>query len=174
VTARRGGTRGRGNAERDELLVAVLFDGALRVSEVLRIRPMDLAEADGGARVRILGKGKKRAEVSLSRSLRDRLKGYAYDKGLKTDEQFFPISRFRAHQIISRAFREAGVVKPDGVGTVHVLRHSGAIERLRETRDPRALQEQLRHTSPTMTLRYLRTLSAAEAMRVQDGVDFGW
>src|SRR6185295_13902528 len=61
--ARAGGTRGRGNAERDELLIITLFDGALRISEALRIRPCDLIEEEGWPRVRILGKGRRHAVV---------------------------------------------------------------------------------------------------------------
>jgi integrase len=172
--ARDGGSRGRGNAERDQLLILILFDAALRVSEALGLRPCDLFQEDGHPRLRIVGKGKKRAVVSVSRSLFDRLLAFAYARKLQGEDRFFSITRSRAHQIVSRAYRAAGIVKPDGVGTLHVLRHSGAIERLRETGNPRAVQEQLRHATPTMTLRYLKTLSAEEALKVQDQVDFRW
>lgn len=172
--AREGGTRGRGNAERDELLILTAFDPALRISEVLGIRPCDLFEDEGRPRLRILGKGKKRAVVSISRSLFDRMLGYAYKKRLGSEDRFFPVTRARAHQILGRAYEAAGISKPEGVGTCHVLRHSGAIERLRETGNPRAIQEQLRHAGPAQTLRYLKTLSAEDALRVQDQVDFRW
>ncbi len=75
---------------------------------------------------------------------------------------------------IAKAMREAGIVKPERVGAVHVLRHSGALERLRATGNPRAVQEHLRHSTAQMTLRYLKTLSAEEALRIQQEVDFGW
>ena len=172
--ARKGGSPGRGNAERDELMILVLFDATLRISEALGLRPCDLVQEDGAPRRRILGKGRKRAVVGVSRSLFDRLFGYAYRKELPPEGRFFPITRARAHQIVARAYRSAGVVKPDGVGTLHVLRHSGAIERLRETGNPRAVQEQLRHASPNMTMRYLNTLTAEESLRIQDQVDFRW
>ncbi|HLY75094.1 MAG TPA: site-specific integrase [Planctomycetota bacterium] len=173
-TARDGGTRGRGNAQRDELLMITIFDGALRVSEALRLRPCDIVEEEGHPRLRILGKGKKHAVVSVSASLASRLKAYAYDAQIAPEGRFFPFTRARAHQIIARAYKAAGVTKPGGVGTCHVLRHSGAIERLRETGNPRAVQEQLRHASANMTLRYLKTISAEEALRIQDQVDFRW
>jgi integrase len=60
------------------------------------------------------------------------------------------------------------------VGTVHVLRHSGAIARLAATGNPKAVQDQLRHKEARMTLRYLKTLSAQESIKIQQGVDFGW
>ena len=46
--------------------------------------------------------------------------------------------------------------------------------RLRETGNPQALQEQLGHTTAKMTLRYLKTLTADEALRINQGVDFRW
>jgi integrase len=52
-----------------------------------------------------------------------------------------------------------------------VLRHSGAIARLAISGNPRAVQEQLRHKSAQMTLRYLKTIGHDEAMRTQQNVD---
>jgi integrase len=75
---------------------------------------------------------------------------------------------------VDRAFQEAGLRKPEHVGTVHVLRHSGAIARLEATGNPKAVQDQLRHKEARMTLRYLKTLSAQESLRIQQGVDFRW
>ena len=76
--------------------------------------------------------------------------------------------------MIAETFRLAGIVKPDGVGTVHILRHSGALERLRQTKNPQSVQEQLRHSSMRMTLRYMRTLAHDEAMAVQSEVNYDW
>jgi len=86
----------------------------------------------------------------------------------------FGITKYRAHQILQRAFERAGIQKPPHVGAVHVLRHSGALERLKETGNPQALQEQLGHTTAKMTLRYLKTLTAEEALRINQAVDFRW
>ncbi len=66
----------------------------------------------------------------------------------------------------------AGVVKPDGVGTIHVLRHSGTLERLRVTRIPKAIQDQLRLSSARMTLRYMKTLVTEESLATNQAVDF--
>ena len=55
---------------------------------------------------------------------------------------------------------------------VQVLCHAGAMARLRETGNPKALRDQLRHVDARMTIRYLKTLSAAESLRINQGVDF--
>ena len=159
---------------RDSLLIQLLFDGCLRASEAISVSPQDIEQSAFGWTVRILGKGKKRSEVAISASLAARLKAYAYDENIKPDERLFPISRFRVHQIIRAAMLKANITKPDGVGSVHVLRHSGAIERLKRTGNPKAVQDQLRHKSALMTLRYMKTLSHQESIRIQQKVDLQW
>jgi len=54
----------------------------------------------------------------------------------------------------------------------HLLRHSDAIERLRQTGNPKALQIHLGHASPFMTMRYLSTLTAEDALTIQQQVKF--
>jgi len=166
--------QGRGSKGlRDALLVQVLFDGALRVSEALGLRPVDIVRSTSGYRLKVQGKTGYR-EVAVSPSLAAQLQSYAYEQHLGRKDRFFPITRARAWQLIEAAARRAGVGKPPGVGTVHILRHSGAIERMRLSGNPRSVQEQLGHTTFRATLRYLRTLTQEEALRVQEGVDFGW
>ena len=54
----------------------------------------------------------------------------------------------------------------------HLLRHSDAIEQLRQTGNPKALQLHLGHSSALMTMRYLSTLTAEDALRIQQEVRF--
>jgi integrase len=160
--------------ERDQLLVKLIYDGCLRVSEALSIRPDDFVQTPDGWQVRVLGKGKKRSAVAVSASLVAQLQAYAYRNKIPPDNLIFPISRKRVWQIVSAAMSKAGVVKPDGVGTVHVLRHSGALERLKRTGNPKAVQDQLRHSSVAMTLRYMKTLTHEESLKIQQKVDMEW
>jgi len=160
--------------ERNKLLIRTLFDGCLRVSEAIQIKPGDLFQADGYWRVKVRGKGNKYSTVAISPSLATQLLAYAYDKGIDRDTRIFPVNPSRVFQIVQAAMDEAGVAKPGKVGSVHILRHSGALERLRETGNPRAVQDQLRHKSQLMTLRYLKTLSREESLAIQGRVDFRW
>lgn len=167
------------HGERDELLVLLLFDGCLRCSEALAVTPGDVQAELGGWVVKIAsGKGGKFNRVAISQSLAAKMQSYARRLQMRPGARFFPVSRPRAFQIIAEAFERADVPRPsrdrDRVGTVHILRHSGAIERLRKTRNPKAVQDQLRHKSPAMTLRYMKTLSHDESMAIQQEVDFGW
>lgn len=160
--------------ERDRLLIQTMFDGCLRVSECLGLRPRNIKRDANGWRLEILGKGGRPAAAAISASLGAELQSYAYMCEIARDTRLFPVNRSRAFQIVNRAMAAARIQKPEHVGTVHILRHSGAIERLRATRDPRAVQEQLRHASVGMTLRYLKTVTAEEAIAVQQEVDFRW
>jgi integrase len=167
------------HGERDSLLVMTLFDGALRCSEALRIRPVDITENDSGFFIQnVNGKGYKGQSrirnAAISQSLASKLFSYAYQNGIGKTDQFFKINRSRAHQIISALMTEAGIQKPEHVGAVHVLRHSGALERLAMTGNPKALQDQLGHANAEMTIRYMKTLSKAETLKIQQGVDFKW
>lgn len=73
----------------------------------------------------------KHVGLTLRESLVARLQSHAYETGLHRDARFFIVNRHRVWQIVDAAADLAGLVKPPGVGTAHVLRHSGAIERMR-------------------------------------------
>ena len=166
------------HGERNALLIKFLFDGCLRVSEALGVRPVDLQRTPDGWMVRVMGKGSKPGVVAISASIAAELQSYCYRARIDESERIFPVSRSQAFRIVTEAFDKAGIPRPskerDHVGGVHILRHSGAIERLRLTGNPRATQSQLRHKSALMTMRYLKTLSADESLRIQQAVEFQW
>lgn len=171
-------SRKKRHGERNALLVRFLFDSCLRVSEALGVRPVHLNRTPDGWTVRVIGKGKKPGMVAISPSIAAELQSYCYRAGVGESDRIFPVSRSQAFRIVTEAFEEAGVARPsrqcDHVGGVHILRHSGAIERLRQTGNPKAVQDQLRHKSALMTLRYLKTLSADESLKIQQGVEYHW
>jgi integrase len=164
--------------ERDRLLITLLFDGCLRCSEAISVRPVDFVKDNSGWLVKIKGKGSKPGSVAVSPSLVAQIQAYAYREQLPQDARIFDVTRGRVFQIVSEAFKKAGIRQPskvkDRVGCVHVLRHSGAIERLKQTGNPKAVQDQLRHRSAKMTLRYMKTISKDESLSIQQGVDYKW
>ena len=163
------------HGERDRLLILTTCDACLRISETLSIRPQDIELTPTGWRFRLFGKkGVGWTVVAISPSLAAQLQAYAYRHHLEPTDRFFPISYFRAYQIVRDAAKRVGLKRPKSVGAVHILRHSGAIERLRRTGNPKALQDQLRHKSALMTLRYMKTLSHEESVQIQQAVDFQW
>ncbi len=120
------------------------------------------------------GKGNKYREAALSTSLMALLHQFCYKWEIPPQARIFQVTKWRAHQILQRAFERSGVQKPPRVGAVHVLRHSGALERLKDTGNPQALQDHLGHSTAKMTLRYMKTLTAEESVRINQQVDFRW
>jgi integrase/recombinase XerD len=163
------------HGERNALLIKFLFDGCLRVSEALGVRPGDLQRTPDGWTVRVLGKGSKPGVVAISASMAAELQSYCYRAKIGESEHIFQVSRSQAFRIVTDAFDKAGIPRPskerDHVGGVHILRHSGAIARLQATGNPKTVQDQLRHKSAAMTLRYWKTLSADESLKIQQGVE---
>jgi integrase/recombinase XerD len=155
--------------ERDELLILTLFQTGLRISEALSLTPRAITQYNGHPVINIKGKGKKLRMVACPDSLSHRLRAYAYSQNLKLDDKIFNINRKRAWQIIKEAGEKAGIQKKVWP---HLLRHSDAIERLRQTGNPKALQYHLGHNSTLMTMRYLATLTAEEALKIQQQVEF--
>ncbi len=107
--------------------------------------------------------------VALPERLCDKMSSYAYQNDIKQNEEFFPINRQRAWQILKEVSNKAGITKRV---YPHLLRHSDAIERLRQTGHPKALQHHLGHSSPVMVMRYLSTLTQEDSLRIQQEVEF--
>lgn len=157
--------------ERNTLLVKVLFDACLRVSEALGLTPGDVIRGQEGFRLRVLGKGGRPREVAISPSVAAELQAFAYEHNLERGDRIFRLTRRRVHQLVTAAMEKAGIASKQHTGNVHLLRHSGAIQRLAATGNPRSVQHQLGHRSAEMTLRYLKTLEAEEGIRLQERVD---
>jgi integrase/recombinase XerD len=155
--------------ERDRLLITLLFQTGVRISEALALTPAAIRNFEGKPAMEIVGKGKKLRMVALPVSLKEKLESYAYRAKIEPRMRFFEINRSRAWQVLNEAREAAGIEKRV---FPHLLRHSDAIIRLRKTGNPKALQYHLGHNSPAMTLRYLSTLTQEDALRVQQEVRF--
>ncbi|MCX6759960.1 MAG: tyrosine-type recombinase/integrase [Candidatus Nealsonbacteria bacterium] len=155
--------------ERDRLLITLLFQTGVRISEALALTPAAIRNFEGKPAMEIVGKGKKLRMVALPVRLKEKLESYAYRAKIEPRMRFFDINRSRAWQILNEAREAAGMEKRV---FPHLLRHSDAIIRLRKTGNPKALQYHLGHNSPAMTLRYLSTLTQEDALRVQQEVRF--
>ena len=155
--------------ERDRLLITLLFQTGVRISEALALTPAAIRNFEGKPAMEIIGKGKKLRMVALPVNLKEKLESYAYRVKIEPRMRFFDINRSRAWQILNEAREAAGMEKRV---FPHLLRHSDAIIRLRKTGNPKALQYHLGHNSPAMTLRYLSTLTQEDALRIQQEVRF--
>ena len=159
--------KGRRDGEREALLVRTLYVGALRVSEALALRPIDVGP--GPALQVRRGKGGKPRPAAITGGLADALLAFAHRRRLQDRDRFFPLHRGSVWKMVRRLAREAGVWL-DGARP-HRLRHSGAVERLRQHGNPRALQLHLGHSTPDVTMRYLTTIQVEDALAINQAVD---
>lgn len=155
--------------ERDSLLITTLYQTGLRISEALFLTPRTIEDWEGKSVLSVMGKGRKPRLVACPEALAHKLRSYAYTHKIGLDERIFPVGRKRAWQIIKNAGGRAGINKRI---YCHLFRHSDAIERLRQTGNPKALQHHLGHSSPIMTMRYLSTLSQEDSLKIQQQVEF--
>ena len=159
------------NGDRDALFIEVSFKCCLRVSEVLGLTPSCRGKVDNNYVLLIKnGKGCKPRLLGIGQPLYDKLSGYAYDRKLGPEDKYFKFSRFRALQIIKVAAVKAGIDSRRVY--CHLLRHSGAVNRLKKTGNIQSLKTYLGHTDHKMTERYLVTLQTIESIEIEGAVKF--
>jgi integrase/recombinase XerD len=163
------GARTGKNRDRDYLFILLLFQTGLRISEALSLTPAKINQFERKPVLDIIGKGNKQRIVSCPEAIAKSLIAYARHRGLSSQDRIFPFNRIRGWQIIKQAAVRAGFEKRI---FPHLLRHSDAIERLRQTGNPKALQHHLGHSSISMVMRYLSTLTQEESLRIQQRVKF--
>ena len=146
----------RNNGTRDLLLFAMGINTGLRISDLLKLKVIDVK---GKSHVEIkeqkTGKIKRFPLLGNLQSMIDE-----YIKG-KSDNDFLfksrnggnkPITRVMAYLIINNAAQKANIT--DNIGT-HTLRKTFGYHHYQTFHDVAILQYLLNHSSPSITLRYI-------------------
>lgn len=144
---------------RDKVLVRTLYSAGLRVSELCSLRWQDVVPtADEKAVLVVFGKGghQREAEISASthralRELRGDARAEAYVFRTRTGHH---LDRSEVHRLLKHLAEVAGL---DQALSAHWLRHSHASHALDNGANPKAVQEQLGHSSLAVTTGYLHT-----------------
>ncbi|MHB8689331.1 MAG: tyrosine-type recombinase/integrase [Candidatus Dormibacteraceae bacterium] len=148
--------------ERDRLVIRVLADTGLRVSELLGLRREDLRENthDRVYSLRVIGKGNKEREVPIPPPTFKRLKHYAEHGGPKGSEYIFTgkrrhsgqvrrLTKSGADQLVRNLGKQAEIEKRV---YPHLLRHSYATWALSKGMNPVTLAKILGHANLTMIM----------------------
>ena len=144
------------NGSRDLLLFTMGINCGLRVSDLIRLKVIDVK---GKSHVEIKEKKtQKTKRFPLLGTLQSMIAEYVKDKG--DNEYLFrsrvgankPITRVMAYMIINDACRKAGIT--DNIGT-HTLRKTFGYHHYQQFHDVAILQYLLNHSSPSITLRYI-------------------
>ena len=146
------------SSEKDFLIISILAQTGIRVSELLTITKNDLLIDQ--AQIIIRGKGNKIRNVDVSPNVALMLEVYARQNKFKPDERLFKITRQRVYQIT----KEIAGVNP------HIFRHSYAIHLLRKTKNIRYVQVQLGHSTIISTQVYLRYMDFEEEKQQLDSL----
>jgi len=146
----------RNSEMRDLALLAVMYGGGLRVSEVvgLNLYDVDLQQFE----LRVFGKGRKVRIVPLPEGAVQYLQSYLAERMSDDDEQAVFLNN-RNHRLSARSVQRmlkdrALQTGADVSVTPHRLRHSFATHLLAGGVDLRAIQELLGHASLATTERY--------------------
>lgn len=169
-------------AERNALIVLLLYACGLRLAELVGIDRDDLS-ADGTS-LRIRGKGDKERMVPILEEVRDKIRHYlrvierqkickSQEKALFLTQQGKRISRTTVYRLVQDELTRAGV---QGKKSPHVLRHTFATHLMNGGADMREIQELLGHASLQATQVYthnsiarLREIYAKAHPREQKG-----
>ncbi|MGP4058771.1 tyrosine-type recombinase/integrase [Mycobacterium sp. 4D054] len=136
------------------LMLRLAGEVGLRRAEVAQVHTRDLINGVAGAQLIVHGKGNKKRVVPLSQGLADliRLGAEGHTPGASPSGWLFP-DGFGGHLSAQYVGRLVADVLPDGL-TMHTLRHRAATRAYRGTRNLRAVQMLLGHSSVATTQRY--------------------
>ena len=149
---------------RDRLILELMARGAMRVGEVLKLKPEHIKDRK---LVLVDPKSGKEAEVVfIPLKVADRLKEYVRTKGIEPDQRIFPITYPAARAVVKKAGKLVGIkVRP------HDLRRHAATYASRSGTPIEIVSKIiLRHANLQTTQRYLGKVSDTEAMRWIDNL----
>lgn len=155
---------------RDKVIIGLMFDGGLRVSEVIGLHIEDLREIAKN-KVRIVKRDDPKnpdaavkynsvGSVFVSDEIRDLIIRYMTEYLSYIDTDYFvfnnygetklqPMRRKTIEKMLKKAGKRCGVLDV----TPHMLRHGCAVYMLKQGASMREIQDKLRHKSPETTAR---------------------
>jgi integrase/recombinase XerC len=141
------------------LIIDLLYQTGMRVSELLQIRPEDMGNGNGT--LRVLGKGKKERIIPLSEGMLTDIRSYLTEKdreqGGRTEGFILETKegrRMSARQVYAIVKRYLSQVTTAEKKSPHVLRHSFATHLTNHGADLNAVKELLGHSSLAATQVY--------------------
>ena len=138
----------KGLIERDRLIILTLAFTGIRASELVALRPCDIA---GDFIFVRHGKGSHPRTIPLANTIRKPLSGYIRVNKVKPTDPIFSIKRGRLYRVVKGYALQAGI----NDFSPHSLRHYFATRLLEKGANIRAVQELLGHADISTTAIYL-------------------
>lgn len=152
---------------RNRTLVLFALATGLRAGELVAVRDEHLKlDATGGKVVVREGKGGADREVHFSPEIRDALREWLERRDEECDSEFVfptrkgtPMSTSYLRQFVKREAVKAGISEAKEKVSPHTLRHTAAVDLLRETGRLEIVQEFLGHADVSTTRIYARLVN---------------
>ena len=170
--------RFNGLEQRNRAILMLLIDTGIRAEELCKLKVDDIYFNDDDCFVRVNGKGRKQREVGFGVKTRKALRSYIlrYRKAPSTERYLFisrkggPLGTMALDEILRSLAETAGIT---GIRcSPHTLRHTYAVNALRQGVDLFKLSRLLGHSSVQTTERYLQAFQqrdARQGVSVLDG-----
>ncbi len=143
----------------ERTLVVVLFDTAVRISELLNIE-LDDIDWDNGL-ISVIRKGGMKEEVNISSKGLAALEEWLDARSSKSKRVFMGLVYYDAWTTVKAIGKRAGIpLHP------HIFRHSRAVQLLRGGAQPHVVQRHLGHKSITTTMNIYGRFTAADLKEV--------
>lgn len=163
------------NNVRDKLILIMLFDTGIRVSELCLIKNSDIARKH----ILIHGKGSKEGMIYISKTMRRYMRKYEELKAVRfknkdsseiedyyfLDQSAQKLHRSRINKILKEHCDRAGV-RAEVRCSPHDCRHYFAQKQLRNGIDVYSLSQLLGHFDTQMTTKYLRGLEQEAVLEI--------
>jgi site-specific recombinase XerD len=153
-----------GLGRRDYLIVLLLFNFGMRVSEMAALKCSDVVSHNGQCTLRILGKGRKERIIPLWETTQKSLYSYIQEHGICNDDYLLSgrnvphLSRsgirYRIDCLVTEALKTCSSLKGKNI-TPHVFRHSSAMSLLQAGVDISTIAIWLGHESIETTHKYM-------------------
>ena len=129
----------------EEALITILFDTAIRISELLNL---ELDDVDWSNKlISVVRKGGRREEVNISDKALETLNTWLDARESESKKVFMDLAYYDAWEIIRNNGKRAGIKV-----TPHIFRHSRAIHMLMNGADIRTVKDHLGHKNIATTI----------------------
>lgn len=149
--------------KRDKAIAALFLINGLRVCEIVRANVSDLVRREDCWVLRVHGKGAKDADTRIRDDVYGTIKGYLDARGAVQDQEplFLGTTHRSGQRMATRTVQYMVKDRMKAIGiqrsnvTTHSLRHSAITHLIRAGASLIDTQEFARHSSPTVTMRYI-------------------